>query len=490
MNAKRAQEQQMMEEGHRRQMEMYYSSESGSSGPATPARLPEPPQYVAPPPPKGWQSRFTGFVSFKVGEDESRDDRSFRYDYAIAMNYPTQEEAHSAATEMCRKRVLRSWESYDIDDMCASETLIYRDAFISLVTNWNGSLDLYEQPTMQLAVSQHGRGVQIGDRTYYCADASNPTPDNCQAWLFGVGLNGSHRDRGNPSNFRIFPCPDGSPDPRYKVVGIDRLSGVDVPLCGPDPVAFALEDLAEKWDAYATHPRYVLPFAVGGFKDLGLAQNAVLNMCNRFTGGGCELAGEHKNGIATWVRNEEGRLFLGKGVDEKSALADGQSKCASGQIIPCKKVITRLAGDLRVYGPRSKPDDYRYFGAIALPGGKVGVDREAWVAMNMDSQSDADRYALQACQSKNSGNVPCKIVGRGLGTRFFGYSGLDGSRGVFTLHVRGANALIDLENRESAMLKAICSARGTLCKTEGALDSSEDGEGRQPNIVTLKWPYQ
>lgn len=488
INAQRAQEQQMME-AHQRQMDMYYGGQSSSSGSAG-ASFSPPPRYTPPPPPKGWQSRFTGFVSFKTGEDEDRRDRGFRYDYALAMNYPTEAEARAAATEMCRDRVLRSWESYDIDDHCASQTYVYKDAFITLVTHSNGDLGLYEQPTRDLAINQHGRGVMIGDRIFYCADLSNPSPDRCQSTLFGFGQNGSHRDRGNPQDFRIFPCPEGSPDRRYKVVGVDRLSGTDVPVCGPDPTAFALEDRKDRWDAYATHPRYVLPFAAGGFTDLAVAQKAVLAMCNRFTGGGCIAAGEHQNGVSVWVRNEEGQLFLGKGSDEASALADGRSKCAPGQILSCKKVITRLAGDLRVYGPNYKPSDYRYFGAVALPGGKVGVDRSAWIAQNMDTQADADRYALQACQNSNSGNIPCKIVGRGLGTRFFGYSSLDGERGMFTLLEQGGNTLIDTDDRRTAMLKAICAPRNKLCKTQGAIQASDDGEGREPNVTTLRFPLE
>ncbi len=66
--------------------------------------------------------------------------------------------------------------------------------------------------------------------------------------------------------------------------------------------------------------------------------------------------------------------------------------------------------------------------------------------------------------------------------------GFDGSKGIFPLLVRGANALIDPENREAAMLKTLCSARGTGCRTIGALDAGDEGEGQQPNITTLEWP--
>jgi hypothetical protein len=487
MLAQRAQEQQMME-AHQRQMDMYFNGQSGGSDAPPPMSLPDPPRYVPPKPPVGWQQRFTGFVSFKVGEDEDRDDRRFRYDYAIAMNAATAEEAKAAATRMCRDRVLRSWESYDIDYKCEQDSYVYRDAFISLVTYWNGSFGLLEQPTWDLAVNQHGRGVNIGGRTYYCADLTNPTPDSCQSWLFGIGLNGAHRDRRNANDYAIFNCPDGPPGPLYKIVGVDRLTGRDVPVCGPDAEALILKDRAERWDAYATHPRYVLPFAVGGFSDLAVAQGAALDMCNRFTGGGCQAAGHTKNGYAVWVRNEEGKLFLGSGRDAASALMDARSKCAPGNLLPCKLVITRLAGDLRVFGPRTKDYDYRHYGAAALPGGKVGSDRTGWVAYNMDTQADADRYAVEACQRENDGNRPCSVVARGLSTRFHGYSGLDGSRGIFALLVQGSNTLIDLENREAAMLNAICKSKGTYCRTIGALDASDHGEGRPAGIARLKWP--
>ncbi|UYV16588.1 hypothetical protein [Porphyrobacter sp. ULC335] len=232
----------------------------------------------------------------------------------------------------------------------------------------------------------------------------------------------------------------------------------------------------------------MIPFAVGGFTDLQAARSAVLDMCNRFTGGGCVAAGEARDGFAVWVRNEEGQLFLGTGVDEASALADGRSRCQPQMLLPCKKVLTRLAGDLRVFGPRAKEYDFRHYGAAALPDGKVGSDRTAWVAYNMDTQVDADRYAIEACQRENSGSRPCQIVGRGLSTRFHGYSGLDGSKGIFTLLVRGSNTLIDPENRETEMLDAICKSRGTYCKVIGALGTSDEGEGRQAGVTTLKWP--
>jgi hypothetical protein len=488
INAQRAQEQHVLE-AHRRQMDIYYSGQSSSSDSAGPISLPEPPRYSPPPPPRGWQSRYTGFVTFKVGEDEDRDSSRFRYDYAVAMNYNSAADAKAAAAKLCRERVLRSWESYDIDYKCEQDSYVYTDAFLSLVTYWNGSFGIYEQPTKELALSQHGRGVEIGNRIYYCADLSSPSPDNCQAWLSGIGLNGLHRSPGNTNDYRLFACPSGAPDPLYKIVGVDRLSGSDVPLCGPDPVAFALKDREERWDAYAVHPRYVLPFAAGGFSDLAAAQRAVLDMCNSFTGGGCAASGHHKNGVSVFVRNEEGRLFLGVGRDEASALADGRAKCSAGQILPCPKVISRLAGDLRVYGPRYKPGDFRYYGAVAAPGGKIGSDRKAWVAHNFDTQADADQVALQACQRAKSSNEPCRVVGRGLGTRFFGYTGFDGSRGVFTLLVRGGNSLIDLENREAAMLNAICQTRRTQCRTIGALDASDEGEGHAPNVATLTWPH-
>ena len=487
MLAQRDAEARQMEM-HRRQMDMYYGGSDSSAGGATPSAPPAPPRYVPPPPPKGWQPRFTGFVSFKVGEDEDRDSNRFRYDYAIAMNYPTEAEARAAAAALCRQRVLRNWESYDIDYKCESETYVYRNAFLSLVTYWNGSFGLYEQPTRQLAVSQHGHGVTMGGRTYYCADLSRPTPDSCQSWLFGIGLNGAHRDRGNPEDYRIFPCPAGPADRRYKIVGIDRLSGTDVPVCGPDAVTFTLQDRTERWDAYAVHPRYVLPFAVGGFSDVGVARQAALAMCNQFTGGGCLNAGEAKNGFAAWVRNDEGKLVLGTGADEQTALRDALARCAPGQVIPCRKVITRMTGDLRVYGPRYKPSDYRYFGAAALPGGRVGEDRQSWVASNFESQAEADRAALDACNKGNSEGLPCRVVGRGLGTRFFGYSANDGSRGIFTLLVLGGNTLIGIDGREEAMLATLCQPKGLECKTEGALDSSDSGEGQEPRITTLRWP--
>lgn len=487
MLAQRAQEEQQMEM-HRRQMDMYYAGADGSTGAPAAVALRPPPQYRPPPPPKGWQQRFTGFVTFKVSEDEDRDDARFRYDYAIAMNYPTAEEAKAAAARMCRDRVLRSWESYDIDHKCEEEAYVYRDAFISLVTYWNGKLGIYEQPTLDLAVNQHGRAIEMAGRTYYCADLSRPTPDTCQAWLFGVGRNGVHREPGRPSDYRLFTCPGGAPGSPYKIVGVDRLSGQEVPLCGPDPAAFAMQDRAGRWDAYATHPHYVIPFAAGGFSDLPTARGAVLEMCNRFTGGGCIAAGEARDGFAAWVRNEEGQLFLGTGADESMALADARRRCQPQLLLPCKKVMSRIAGDLRVYGPRVKLYDRRYYGAAALPGGKVGSDRTAWVAYNMDTQADADRYAIEACQRENSGNRPCQVVGRGLSTSFHGYSGLDGSTGIFTLLVKGSNKLIDPENREAAMLEAICKSKGTHCKSVGSLGASDEGIGAQAGIATLKWP--
>lgn len=487
MNAQRAEEQRMME-AHRRQMDMYYGGQGSSSGAQAPAPLPEPPVYRPPPPPRGWQPRFTGFVTYKVGEDEDRDPARFRHDYAIAMNFDSADEAKAAAAKLCRARVLRSWETHDIDYMCEQQSHVYRDAFLTLVTFWNGTFGLYEQPTQKLAITQHGYAFDIGDHTYYCNDPARPGPDTCQSRLLGLGLNGLHPDRGPATDYRIFPCPNGSPDRLHKVIGVDRLSGSDVPLCGPDLSASTVQERSERWDAYAVHPRYLLPFAAGGFVNLELAQKAVTDMCNRLTGGGCKAVGHHKNGYAVWVRNEEGRLFLGVGHDELAAVADGQRKCGSGHLLPCKTVLTRITGDLRVYGPRNKSGDLRYYGAVALPGGKVGEDRKAWVAQNMETQDVADRSALQACESGNRAKRSCAIVARGLGTRFFAYVGLDGSKGIFPLVVRGANALIDPENREAEMLKKLCSARGTTCRTIGALDAGDDGEGQQPNIATLEWP--
>lgn len=443
------------------------------------AAPPAPRPYVPPPPPRGWESRFTGFVSFKVGEDEDRESRGFRNDFAIAMNFATEAEARAAVAEMCRKRVLRVWESHNIDNNCESRATVVRGAFITVAVGEYNDFRVYEAPDVKRAAAHYG----------LCAKRPEPWHSSCTSYLFGIGRNGSHREPANPGEHRIYTCPNGPTNKLSKVVGVDRLSGSDVPLCGPDITAITLQDREGKWDAYATHPRYVLPFAMGGFTELAAAQKAVLDRCNSFTGGGCQPAGQHQNGFAVWVRNDEGKLFLGTGADEAAALADGRRTCDVGQLLPCKKVITRIAGDLNVYTPSDK-GHFHYFGAVALPQGRVGKDLTAWYSRNMPSQAEAERYALQACQSQNLAKVPCTIVARGLGTQFFGYSGLDGSRGVFALLEKGANTLTDTDNRRAAALKAVCASRGTLCKIEGGGSASDGGEGREPSVSTTRWPSQ
>lgn len=486
MLAQRAQEQQQME-AHMRQMDMYYNGQqNGSSGSYAPP--PELPRYTPPPPPKGWQSRYTGFVSFKVGQDEDRDSNRFRYGYALAMNHASEAEARAEAARMCRERVLRAWESHDIDYMCENQVQVVHNAFVTLVQYSSGNFGVNEQPTLDLAVNQHGHGVEINGRVFYCASPSEASPDTCQSTLVALGQNGVHRKVEQTRFGRIGPCPQGPTQANEIVVGVDRTAGAAVPVCGPDPVALRLRDVAGKWDAYATHPRFVVPFAAGGFANLATAQQAVLAMCDRFTGGGCQPAGEARDTIAVWVRDDEGRLFLGTGPSEADALAQARARCGVGAPVPCSKVVTRFAGDLRVYGPNYMPSDLRYFGAVALPSGKVGADRQAWIAMNQATQAEAERSALDACQRENADRHPCVVVARGLGTRFIGYTGQGGIRGVVPVMVRGSGNLIDLEERVEATLAAVCGARGTQCTVTWGIDASDDGEDREAAVTTIRWP--
>jgi hypothetical protein len=455
--------------------------------------LTPPPGYEKPRPPKGWQPRWTGFTRFAVGisADEDSESDNLRYDYALAMNFPSESEAREAAESMCRVQVVPLRNLTTNADYCEIRTETASDPFLKIgvqtAVEQLGYLDLSVGISRDHAFYADGMVYQYGSKFYACGSLHDPSPSTCGSWMLALARNGSHQQPAKAGEFTIYPCPSGPADAYSKVVGLDMLSGKEVPVCGPDIVKLAMQDQAGKWDAYASHPRYVLPFAAGGFADVAAAQKAVLKICDDFTGGGCQLVGQHKDAVVVTLRNNEAKFFLGTGASEAEAMADASRRCNPGQLLPCKKVLTRIAGDARVYTPQDRSSHLRYFGAVALPNGIVGADNKAWTAQDVTNQADADRYVLQACQSQNIAKSPCTIVGRGLGVTFVGYSGLDGSRGVLTVLARDETGYRVDHDRVELAVKAHCDARGTLCK-KGNYRSGSSAANPDVDLDTMDIP--
>lgn len=193
-----------------------------------------PPGYVPPPRPKGWQKLWSGFSEFVVGvEQREGSDQKRIYDYALAMNYPNEAEARAAAEGMCRLRglfipALAAYYS-TLEDYCRSSTAVLEEPFIRLGVSESGSVN----------VNQHVNPVragninrQVGDKSYNCSSDSQPI-ESCLRVL-AIFPNGLHPRAEKTGLDHVFPCPDGPGDDRYKVVGVDRKTGIFVPLCGPD----------------------------------------------------------------------------------------------------------------------------------------------------------------------------------------------------------------------------------------------------------------
>jgi hypothetical protein len=211
------------------------SGEAGRNGrrDITPYR---PPGYKPPPRPKGWQKLWTGFAEFVVRVDE-RDGSNERliYDYAMAMNYPSEAEARAAAEGMCRVRAVfvPALERYykDLDYYCSSQAMVLEEPFIRIGVGRAGEfrVDHDVNPVRAANISR-----KIGDRSYNCSSDQANTPELCSYWVLAIVPNGLH-ERPPVTGFdTVFPCPDGPESDRYKIVGVDRKTGLFVPLCGPD----------------------------------------------------------------------------------------------------------------------------------------------------------------------------------------------------------------------------------------------------------------
>lgn len=195
-----------------------------------------PPGYKPPPRPKGWQKLWTGFAEFAVGvEPREGSDEKVIYDYALAMNYPSEAEARAAAEGMCRVRGLfvRALEGYyqNLGDYCRSQTLVLEEPFIRIGVGRVGEfrVDHAVNPVLAANISR-----KIGDRSYNCSSDLANTPELCNYWVMAIIPNGLHQRAPVTGFDHVFPCPDGPESDRYKVVGVDRKTGLFVPLCGPD----------------------------------------------------------------------------------------------------------------------------------------------------------------------------------------------------------------------------------------------------------------
>ncbi|MGQ7830209.1 hypothetical protein [Altererythrobacter sp. Z27] len=195
-----------------------------------------PPGYKPPPRPKGWQKQWTGFAAFIVHEDERGDaDKKPVYDYSLAMNYPSAAEARAAAEGMCRLRgrFTRSMKGYyrSLDDYCRSNTWVLEEPFIRIGVKRYGqvSVDQDVNPVRAAKVSR-----KIGGKSYNCSSDQANTPELCNYWVLAVIPNGLHQRPPVTGFDTVFPCPDGPESNRYKIVGVDRKTGLFVALCGPD----------------------------------------------------------------------------------------------------------------------------------------------------------------------------------------------------------------------------------------------------------------
>ena len=123
------------------------------------------------------------------------------------------------------------------------------------------------------------------------------------------------------------------------------------------------------------------------------------------------------------------------------------------------------------------------FGAIAAPGGKVAPSDKAWFSRGMPSLEEAERYALQHCAQANPSGPRCQIMASGVGVLLTSWVGLDGSAGVFT-SLESYSFGDGLHGRHDEIVKAICAARGTLCKWNAT--SASSSKFIRPDLSTLK----
>lgn len=195
-----------------------------------------PPGYKPPPRPKGWQKLWTGFSQFVVRvEGQEGSDEVPVYDYALAMNYPSEAEARAAAEGMCRLRGLytRDIQNYNdsMETYCRGQTQVLEEPYVRIGVGRVGDFSVGHDvnPVRAANITR-----KFGDKSYNCSSGYVDEPGMCNYWVMAIIPNGRH-ERAPVTEFdHVFPCPNGPESDRYKVVGVDKQTGLYITLCGPD----------------------------------------------------------------------------------------------------------------------------------------------------------------------------------------------------------------------------------------------------------------
>jgi len=362
-----------------------------NDGPATPDAQPRPPMYREPPPPKGWQPRYGAFMKFPVWKNS--DNTGYISGYALAINHSNPDAARTEVLEQCQREVLPRERSE-----CSPDKVVILDkAYLRLSMDAPYGLTVQSATQLKELVEQR-RSFMMESGPLQPCDASTPA-GKCYDSLLALVRNGLHRQPLEKDLHGIAPCPSGPTDAKMKIIGSDGASGTPVPRCGPDRDKRETRLRGGRYDGFAVHPRLTgPPFVSSGHAIAASAEQGALALCTRVFGTGCRSLGANVNGFAATAANDRGELFLGRGPDKASAIADAHRACdtSSGQIVRCDIIALRMAG--LPYPQVARLDWHsRTFGAAAAPGGSVSHGGKAWISRGMPSLEEAERYALQHC---------------------------------------------------------------------------------------------
>lgn len=203
--------------------------------------------------------------------------------------------------------------------------------------------------------------------------------------------------------------------------------------------------------AMAVHQSYVGYWVVTGEKIERAAGKAALKMCNKATGGGCEIA----------AAGTAAEFVVGYGINGDLIYATGTSPLTARQALD-----ERCRADTRqncaiessfTVGIRSKLEsnapERRKFAAVAgdfSPGG----DSRIWVVSGQASWKDAIDTAMGGCMAALERPKCNYVVTSGL-THIALYRNVTGSDGGFRVNLSARAAMLDIQG--------ICKAAGNAC---------------------------
>jgi hypothetical protein len=447
-----------------------------SSAPSVTQPVQPPPRYIPPPPPKGWQPRHTSVISFIVRRDE---DDTPHYVYRIASNFPSAAEARSAVIQLCAKDIAFKFRSDDTPgnriSYCKGSEAWINSAYYSVALEQNGRLgSSYSDHRYDLVRYNNGNALQSGEKIFFCADTSLGLP-GCNETLLAIGANGIF-SQPNVKPVQIAPCESAQPAPGQAIIGVDRATGIDRPLCGPDPEAFLIADRKGLFEGLARHPRYTDFWAVGGFRDPARAEAEAVRLCNQRTGGGCVALGHASDGVLAILRRDDGTLLLQTGADSNQAIAAGRRACDANQILTCKLVATRVTGTIK---PRMASASKNSYAAAVIFSGHPQAVPTVWAARDFVSRDAAEDAALIRCRSDNGGRPGCRVAASVLGGAIFVFD-LPGAK-VEAVAVQKSEIDGEGKHRYDAIVEAFCRRQAEGCRSRGSY-SPNSGDSLNPRV--------